>query len=158
MHRLLDHFRTNLIAYLALFIALGGTSYAAFTLPANSVGTRQLKRNSITPIKFNTSDIAANIRAWAVIEGGTQVVASRPKAKVVDWDPSAAVGDISWGRAISADCFPLTSGGGDFVQAVAWAHFRGIPAVVHFGTFTAGDQPNSSSAAVTFVAVLCPQR
>jgi hypothetical protein len=30
--------RGNLIALVALFIALGGTSYAATVLPANSVG------------------------------------------------------------------------------------------------------------------------
>jgi hypothetical protein len=35
--------RKNLIAYLALFVALGGTSYAAVSLPGNSVGTRQLR-------------------------------------------------------------------------------------------------------------------
>ncbi len=34
--------RRNPIAYLALFIALGGTSFAATQLPANSVGTGQL--------------------------------------------------------------------------------------------------------------------
>ena len=34
MTRILTHVRTNLIAYLALFVAMGGTSYAAFSLPA----------------------------------------------------------------------------------------------------------------------------
>jgi hypothetical protein len=34
--------RKHPVAYLALFIALGGTSYAATQLPANSVGTDQL--------------------------------------------------------------------------------------------------------------------
>jgi len=32
----------NVVATLALFVALGGASYAAIALPANSVGTRQL--------------------------------------------------------------------------------------------------------------------
>jgi len=32
----------NVVATLALFLALGGGAYAAFKLPANSVGTRQL--------------------------------------------------------------------------------------------------------------------
>lgn len=29
-----------------MFIALGGTGYAAFKLPKNSVGTKQLKKNA----------------------------------------------------------------------------------------------------------------
>ena len=38
----------NVIASLALFVALGGVSWAAVTLPANSVGKRELKRNAVT--------------------------------------------------------------------------------------------------------------
>jgi hypothetical protein len=37
----------NVAATLALFVALGGSSYAAATLPRNSVGSRQLKTNSV---------------------------------------------------------------------------------------------------------------
>ena len=33
MTRILNHVRDNLVAYIALFVALGGTSYAAFSLP-----------------------------------------------------------------------------------------------------------------------------
>lgn len=42
----------NHIALLALFIALGGTSYAALSLPANSVGTRQIKKHAVTASKL----------------------------------------------------------------------------------------------------------
>ena len=38
--------RGNTIALLALFIALGGTTYAATSLPKNSVGTKQLRNAS----------------------------------------------------------------------------------------------------------------
>ena len=37
----------NVCASLALFIALGGTSYAAFTLPRDSVGARELRADSV---------------------------------------------------------------------------------------------------------------
>lgn len=40
-------FRRSVIAYLALFVALGGTSYAAIRLPANAVGERQIKTNAV---------------------------------------------------------------------------------------------------------------
>src|SRR5205807_9070915 len=135
MKRFLDHLRANVVGYLALFIALGGTSYA-LTVPAGSVGTRQLKNHSVTPIKLDKGKVAGYVRAGAVIQGGTQVVASRPRAKVIGWDPNAAVGDISWGKAISRSCLPLTSGGGQFVQASILPSPGG--AVVHFGTFTNG--------------------
>jgi hypothetical protein len=41
----------NLTALLALFVALRGTSYAALRLPKNSVGNKQLKKNSVTSTK-----------------------------------------------------------------------------------------------------------
>jgi hypothetical protein len=44
--------RGNTIALLALFIALGGTTYAATALPKNSVGTKQLKKNAVTAVKI----------------------------------------------------------------------------------------------------------
>jgi hypothetical protein len=37
----------NVTASLALFIALGGTGYAAVTLPRNSVGSAQLRSNAV---------------------------------------------------------------------------------------------------------------
>ncbi len=43
MTRALNHLKSNAIAYLALFVALGGTSYAAVRLPAGSVGARALR-------------------------------------------------------------------------------------------------------------------
>jgi hypothetical protein len=59
MHsRLVSHLRHNLVAYLALFVALGGTSYAAIKLPAKSVGTKQLKNRAVTPKKVAPSTIA----------------------------------------------------------------------------------------------------
>lgn len=43
----------NVVACLALFIALGGASYAASELPAASVGSKQLKKNAVTPVKLS---------------------------------------------------------------------------------------------------------
>jgi hypothetical protein len=45
-----------LVALIALFVALGGTSYAAITsIPANSVGTKQLKDGAVTAAKISSS-------------------------------------------------------------------------------------------------------
>jgi hypothetical protein len=43
----------HVIALIALFVALGGGAYAAFKLPRNSVGTKQLKRGAVTPPKLS---------------------------------------------------------------------------------------------------------
>jgi hypothetical protein len=51
--------RQNSIGLLALFIALGGTSYAAIGLPKNSVGTKQLKNGAVTKSKINSQAISA---------------------------------------------------------------------------------------------------
>jgi hypothetical protein len=40
-----------LVGLTALFVALGGTGYAAMVLPVHSVGTRQLKRNAVISSK-----------------------------------------------------------------------------------------------------------
>ena len=39
------------VACAALFVALSGVGYAAIVLPANSVGTKHLKKNAVTPAK-----------------------------------------------------------------------------------------------------------
>jgi hypothetical protein len=46
------HLQRHVVAYLALFVALGGTSYAITALPKNSVGTKQLKNRSVTKKKL----------------------------------------------------------------------------------------------------------
>ena len=48
------------VSLIALFVALGGTSYAAITaLPARSVGTTQLKNNAVTGPKIKNGAITA---------------------------------------------------------------------------------------------------
>ncbi len=47
----------NVMATIAVFVALGGGAYAAFTLPANSVGSRQLKNSAVTPKKVAQATI-----------------------------------------------------------------------------------------------------
>jgi hypothetical protein len=58
----------NLMATIAVFVALGGSSYAALQLPKGSVGPEQLKRNSVTSPKVKKgslllSDFKASQRA-----------------------------------------------------------------------------------------------
>lgn len=48
---------STVIALLALFVALGGTSYAAFAVAPNSVGTAQLKDNAVTSGKIKNGAV-----------------------------------------------------------------------------------------------------
>jgi hypothetical protein len=47
----------NVMATVAVFVALGGSSYAALSLPKKSVGTKQLKRNAVTSSKVRNGAI-----------------------------------------------------------------------------------------------------
>jgi hypothetical protein len=51
----------NVMATIAVFIALGGASYAAVKLPANSVGADQIKKGAVTPAKLSRASMAALI-------------------------------------------------------------------------------------------------
>jgi hypothetical protein len=52
MRRLLQHrpSPSMVVALIALVVAMGGGAYAAVKLPKNSVGTKQLKNNSVTSV------------------------------------------------------------------------------------------------------------
>ena len=52
--RILRHLQSNVVAYLALFFALGGLAYAA-GLPKNSVKSKQIKDGQVKP-----ADLAVN--------------------------------------------------------------------------------------------------
>lgn len=47
----------TVVAYLALFVALGGSAYAASHLGKNSVGTKQLKKNAVTGAKVKDQSL-----------------------------------------------------------------------------------------------------
>jgi hypothetical protein len=82
--RLLDHARSNAIAYTALFLstlALAGGAYAAVSLPANSVGARQIRNHSIDPVKFNPSTIGGSVRHWAQVNAKGKIVSSSSRAQ-----------------------------------------------------------------------------
>jgi hypothetical protein len=50
----------TLIAVVALIIALGGTSYAAISLPKNSVGTKQIRKGAVTKSKIRANAITSS--------------------------------------------------------------------------------------------------
>lgn len=64
IHRAGKHFQSNVVAYLALFVALGGSAWA---VAANSVGTKQLKDNAVSAKKIKKNAVRTpKIRDGAV--------------------------------------------------------------------------------------------
>ena len=84
-------------------MALGGTGYAAISIPRNSVGAAQIRNRSITPVKFNPSAIGGSVRAWAIIRANATVLASSGKPVVF---ASAVPGSyvIQWGVRLPRTC------------------------------------------------------
>ena len=110
MRRILDHIRSNIVGYVALFVALGGTSYAAMSLPAGSVGTQQLRNGavtskklangSITPGKLDARTLGGSVRHWARINQSGQVLSGSRGAH------GSVAGNeytVTWGRSSPLD-------------------------------------------------------
>jgi hypothetical protein len=112
----------NVIATLALFLALGGaTAFAASTLGKNSVGTRQLKKNAVTGAKVKDGSLlAGDFKAGQLPAGerGPQGAPGAPGATsvVVHYGDRVGLKDEDEVGQSLATCAPgetLTGGGFD---------------------------------------------
>ena len=108
-----SYVRRHHVGFLALFIALSGTAYAA-TLPRNSVGTAQLKKNAVTAPKVkrnavttakikNSAVTGAKVRA-GTLTGADINVASLPKV------PSATAADTAGSATTAGTANALAAG------------------------------------------------
>jgi hypothetical protein len=120
LRRVLNHVQRNLVAYLALFIALSGTSFAAASLviPANSVGSKQIRNGSIQRIDVSRKAVAS-LRGQRGPRGPEGPAASFEGLLTVD-GPSAGMcpppgGDCQ--RASSTAACPS----GSFVVGGGWS-------------------------------------
>jgi hypothetical protein len=164
MNRFRHHVRSNVIAYLALFVALGGTSYAAVSLPPGSVGSRQIRNRAVTSVKLDPRSIAASVRAWVILgwnSSGTRLVA-RAASSRVRVATGAASESVTWpGRHFARNCLisatpQVNSAGNRPLGGSVTAHFD--PSASG-GAFLAlfGFAPNGSPIAqAAYVVVVCP--
>lgn len=68
----LSHLRGNAVAYAALFTALGGTSYAAVSLPRDSVGATQLRTAAVRSAEVKDRTLLAkDFKAGQLPRGAT---------------------------------------------------------------------------------------
>jgi hypothetical protein len=87
----------NVMATVAVFIALGGTTYAAATLPDNSIGTKQLKSNAVSTKKIQNGAVT---RSKINLAGVT--VPSAVHANTADSATNATNADQVGGQPASA--------------------------------------------------------
>jgi hypothetical protein len=83
----------NVTATLALFVALGGGAYAATALPANSVGSRQLRKNAVVSAKIKNNAINGSKVRDNSLTGGDineSSLAKLPSATVADTATNAS--------------------------------------------------------------------
>jgi hypothetical protein len=156
--RIIDFLKHNAIAIAALFIALGGTSYAAIAIPTNSVGTRQLRNGAVTPTKLAPG---TGGEVWAVTElnpNGTVLMSTPKNVKVEDWRTNTSgvineSGIVYYPTRIPKACLPIATSN-SFDNTLGEDHLPGI-AVLRVGR--SGVQVASDSASFITVAVVCPR-
>lgn len=138
----------NVIATLALFLALGGaTAFAASQLGKNSVGSKQLKKNSVTAAKIKNGAVTqAKIATSAqnALKGATGPVG--PQGPKGDPGPSNAY----YAHGLAPAVFGLPAGDyvvygqlvGENTSPVGKGHVSGLTAV-GVGTGESGQTPSS---------------
>jgi len=118
--RVVEHLRSNAIAYLALgvgLLGLGSGAYAAVVLPANSVGARQIRKGSITPAKFNHAAIGGTILHWAQVDAPGDIVSgSRGAHESFPLNDNASYG-ITWGDTVPHRCTVIATVLGSFIPS-----------------------------------------
>jgi hypothetical protein len=152
--RLLSYVRRHHVALLALFVALGGVSYAAVKLPNNSVGRQQLKPRAVTPpklapatvelLKGQTGDAGAQ---GAVGAKGDQ---GEPGAKGDQGDPGPTTallpsGQTETGPFVARDRHGTTSDPIDISIGFPLSLSAGVPAYVVAPTLAAVPQCTGSA-------------
>jgi hypothetical protein len=72
----------NVMATVAVFLALGGGAYAALKVPKNSVGARQLVNGAVTSKKLHNGAVTARKLANGAVTGAKVLAGSLPGKQV----------------------------------------------------------------------------
>jgi hypothetical protein len=165
--KILAYARSNAIALLALFVALGGTSYAAIAIPKNSVGSRQLRnravtesklgKRSVTAANLNGKSIAGYVADWAQIGPDGSVFGANPHVTVTVPSPGRGQYFVTWNRRIPPRCFPFSSVTNAIQPGYATTIFRGVFAKPFAGVNVQTYDATGALAPEAFsVAIICP--
>jgi hypothetical protein len=154
----------NVIATLALFLALGGGAYAALKLPKNSVGSKQIKPNAVSGSKvkngslqvsdFKTGQIPAGPKGDQGIQGpqgiqGIQGVPGEPATKL--FAHVSAFGGVSYGSGAVSATHDGAPGSGTYTVTFN-RNLSGCVALATAGAGQGGTLPSQSGAGVVVTA------
>jgi hypothetical protein len=94
---MLDYLKRHHIAIIALFVALGGTSYAATQLPSNSVGTKQIRAGAVTSTKISNGAVTPAKLSPSL---KARLQKTSPKAEAAWRDPAMSASISSAGQRV----------------------------------------------------------
>lgn len=119
------------LALMALVIALGGTSYAAFSVPKNSVGTKQLKNRAVTTHKLGnravkTKQIANRAVTGAKLNLSGVTVPTASNANDLGGSPASAYRE-EWALVSPTGSVVASSGGITTVHAFPGGYYVKFP-------------------------------
>jgi hypothetical protein len=150
--RALHHIRSNVVGYIALFVALSGTSYAALTISGS-----QIRNRTIDAIKLNPKTISASIRAWVIVQAAadgakSSASSSRVRVSAIGNGESITWPHLRFGRNCMASVTPqLTPAVGPYGSVtVQFSPAAGNLIVRGFGPDKLG-RPQSA-----YVMIVCP--
>src|SRR3978361_1178537 len=92
----------NVMATIAVFVALGGASYAATQIPTNSVGTNQLKNGAVSTAKLQGTSVTTNKIAKEAVTGAKvklSTLGAVPTAKLAE--NASALGGLNSAQVIN---------------------------------------------------------
>lgn len=118
----------NIVATMALFIALGGVSYAAVKLPKNSVGEKQIKKNAVTGKKIKKNAVTGDKIKPGTIKGTDITLDSLGKVpSAASADFAASAGNSSTTSNLTTFATRLAPSTSDANQDVARANATEVP-------------------------------
>ncbi len=151
--RIARYLRRNAIAVLALFVALGGSSYAAITISGG-----QLRNHSVDAVKLNPRSISGSIKAWVNVRQTSRGLAAVGSSSPVRVDARGQLVSIRWLRqrfaaACGASVTPEFGADGASGGYVTTLFYTGkSPELGVFG-HAADGTPRAQPA---FVLIVCP--
>ena len=141
----------NVTATVALVVALSGTSYAAITLPKNSVGNRQLKSNAVTSGKVKNRTLLERDFKRGELPSGARGQTGAQGAKGDPGDPGAPGAPGAPGRSALT---PL--GAGETVRGVVGLEARAAAAGNVFATAASYPIPLAAAPTGAFIDGVTP--